>query len=106
PGSGCPSGPVRGAGGGPAVSPGANPGGFGKEAILCRPDAASPASYSPPLSPTRGSSGADRGLVKTVVLVEEGAVACPAAGTGKTAQNVIRIAAAVRQDRELSSVLI
>ena len=61
--------------------PGEKPGGFDNDASRSMPEAASPASYNPPLSLTRGSSADARGLVGA------GALACAAQSTGKRIQS-------------------
>src|SRR5437870_5673282 len=76
--SGATPGTTGGGVGGGVASPGAKPGGFGNETSRSRPNAASPASYNPPFSPTRGSPDVARGLVGTGLLD-----VCPAQIAGK-----------------------
>src|SRR5262245_8076606 len=86
PGFSFPGASPGGGGGGAVVAvalfSGEKPGGFGRVASRCNPDAASAASWYPPLRPMRGSSDGARGLVKTVV-VGDPVLSCPKQSSGR-----------------------
>src|SRR5436190_12876298 len=101
-------GSAGGSGGGGVVfgSPGAKPGGFGRVASRCMPNAASPASYNPPLSPIRGSSDDARGFENTVgagggavgaVGAVAGAGVWPAQSAGNATDTANEMAIALRE---------
>src|SRR5207248_8566350 len=104
-GAGSPGAGSGGGAGAPTISPGAKPGGFGRVASRCRPDAASPASYNPPLRPIRGSSDGARGLDGTCVLADAGGVVCPVQSTGKETHSESERVAALRKNREIPSAI-